>query len=138
MSTCGHPSFRPPPPLLPSLLSSSIAHSPSSDGGSLRSQHSFSSKVDEGYSGDETQTPSSSYEDSGMRDRMHDVKIPAWMTGLSAELREGGLYRRFSFSLSVLHFSSLFFAFLLFPLSLLSFPFPVIFNADAIQSTPTS
>ena len=56
----------------------------------LRAQHSFSSKVDEGYSGEETQTPSASEDPSGeMRDRFGDVKIPAWMTGLSDALREG-------------------------------------------------
>jgi hypothetical protein len=83
MSSSGNlPSFL-PPPLIPST-----SHSLSADG-SLRASHF---KVDEGYSGDETQTPSAFEElGSSMRDRMGDVKIPAWMTGLSAELREGGL-----------------------------------------------
>jgi len=90
MSSSGNPpSFL--PPLIPSTSHSLGAN------GSLRASQSFNNKVDEGYSGDETQTPSS-FEDSGssMRDRMSDVKIPAWMTGLSAELREGELILFFS------------------------------------------
>lgn len=60
----------------------------------LRSQHSFSSKLDEGYSGEEAHTPSASEDPSGaMRDRFGDVKIPAWMTGLSDALREEYAYK---------------------------------------------
>ncbi|KAF8243108.1 WD40 repeat-like protein [Wilcoxina mikolae CBS 423.85] len=86
MSSSGNlPSFL-PPPLIPST-----SHSLGADG-SLRTLQSF--KVDEGYSGDETQTPSAFEEPgSSMRDRMSDVKIPAWMTGLSAELREEYAYK---------------------------------------------
>lgn len=80
-----------PPSLFqsPPLHASSSSHVPNA----LRNSHSFSSKVDEGYSGEEIQPPNPRPEGSGsdMRERLQDVKIPAWMTGLSDELREGAL-----------------------------------------------
>jgi hypothetical protein len=59
-------------------------------GGTLRNSQSFS-KLDEGYSGEETQTPT--LDDVKARDRLNEVQIPAWMTGLNDALREGNVCR---------------------------------------------
>jgi hypothetical protein len=82
MSNCGQPSAY--PPLIPSASASSSAA-----GGSLRATQSFN-KIDEGYSGEEVQTPGSGNDSqSGTRDRMSDIKIPSWVTSMDPGMRLG-------------------------------------------------
>ncbi|KAI5818390.1 WD40-repeat-containing domain protein [Pyronema omphalodes] len=91
MSNCGQPSAY--PPLIPSASASSSAVAAAAAGGSSRPTQGFN-KIDEGYSGEEVQTPGSGNDSqSGTRDQMSDIKIPSWVTNMDPGIRLEFVYK---------------------------------------------